>query len=205
MIGEVSLYREKPDKILRQMSVQQSVSLNTSNSDGYYTDPYNQVIQKTNIEEGFDGANGWKKTLVTTGKQTTTNKIENIIGKDLERLKFDALIGSQDFNSIYQSVKFVGVYAVGSKPYYSLQVITHEGTTQKLYFDCITGFLFRVDGEKFESIFDNYKSVSGVMLPFKLYYRTPDSNDQAQWSKIEIAEWSLDQQFEGNIFSKPLD
>jgi hypothetical protein len=138
------------------------------------------------IREGFNGATGWKKD---------DGGLRNLEDRDLNDLKREAdFFRFLKLRESYPSMRVLSKEKIGDREAYVVGATSRDNSREKLYFDSATGLLIR----KYSAVktalgaipevtdFDDYREVSGVKLPFTVFWsRSPFSATQ-KFAEIKI-------------------
>jgi len=121
------------------------------------------------LREGFDGAAGWG--IDPTGRMRDWTADEIALSARTRNLHRDI-----EFKSLYTNIAVVGQENVEGRPAYVLELTPKAGKAEKMFFDAQTGLLIEHEYEvvgpqgarPFMYLYDNYKEVDGVKLPFTI-------------------------------------
>ena len=120
--------------------------------------------------------------------------------KDLSGADLDALKGEAEFyreirlKELYPKMAVEGTTRVGGGEAYVVNASLADGSSEKLHFDARSGLLVRDDlpveisdeGKTTQqSIFEDYKDVDGVKLPFTIRRLRPDGDSIIRFSEIK--------------------
>ena len=120
--------------------------------------------------------------------------------KDLSGADLDALKGEAEFyretrlKELYPKMAVEGRAKVGSGEAYVVNAALADGGSEKFYFDAQSGLLVRDDlpveisdeGKTTQqSVFEDYKDVDGVKLPFTIRRLRPDGDSIIKFSEIK--------------------
>ena len=177
--GKIEITSKAPDKVFHMLSF----------ADG-------QFVQK----RGFDGRVGWE-----FDSQKGLKRLE---GAQLEEARLEGIIDTEvRLKEVYPDMKVTGRTKVGDRDAYT--VVTHApgGKTNTFYFDAETGLRIAEDsegldengkGEKSNVLFEDYRAVSGIQLPFRIRITSPSVS-----LVIQIQEVKHNVPVDESIFALP--
>lgn len=121
------------------------------------------------VREGFDGKLGWSTDPMSGPRLKTGDEL-----RDLERRS--ELHYALAYAKFYREMHTTGRRVFGEASCYRVQLITHEGREEILYFDVETGLLVGrealtptvVGDVRFVSHYEEYRSFGGVLLPIRV-------------------------------------
>jgi outer membrane lipoprotein-sorting protein len=121
------------------------------------------------LKEGFDGAAGWGIDPAGHTRDWTADEIA--LSTRTRNLHRDI-----ELKSLYTNIAVVGQEAVEGRPAYIVELTPKAGKAERMFFDAQTGLLveheYEVVGPQgprpFMYLYDNYKEVDGVKLPFTI-------------------------------------
>lgn len=142
-----------------------------------------QFVQK----QAFDGRVGWK-----SDPQTGLKQLE---GAELEQAKLEGIFDTEvRLKEVYPDMEVTGRTKVGDRDAYT--VLTHEpgGKTVTFYFDAQTGLRIAQDSEgpdekgqmgKTSVFFEDYRTVGGVQIPFRIRVTSPSVSFVANVQEVK--------------------
>lgn len=170
----IEIYKKAPNKYIR---------LNTT-LDGPY-------------KEGFDGSVGWS---IYPGEA-----LKVLSGAELSRFKRNSdLYLELKLKEYLPNLTVKGKEKVGNRETNVLEAASASGAPEKLYFDTQSGLLVQndyevetPDGKNYVTVlFENYKEVDGIQLPFTIRQVTEDT-------LIRISEIKHNLSIDDSKFAKP--
>ena len=118
---------------------------------------------------GFDGAVGWTKT--------PEQGLREEVGQQLDFIRSEAEFYKElKLRERYSKLTLLGLAQSDNREAYVIEAEPQRGQPEKLYFDCQTGLLVRIDlvpnlGQekmRMQMYFEDYRAVDGVKLPFAI-------------------------------------
>jgi hypothetical protein len=161
-----------------------------------------RVIEITGLgklDGGYDGKVAWSRDPI--------QGLREMSGAELVMTKIDAeFYQPLKMKELYKKLEVKGKEKVGSADAFVVEATPSEGNPLKLYFDASTGLLIRQDAETetpqgklpTESLFEDYRVVDGVRLPFVLKMNTPAFG----WV-IKVEEYKHNVAIDDAKFNKP--
>ncbi|HKP84836.1 MAG TPA: protein kinase [Blastocatellia bacterium] len=147
VVGTVELYAKAPNKFAVIMNIP---SVGT-------------------IRNGYNGTVGWA--------QESNLGLRRLEGAELSALKRDSEFYKElKLKELFSTLSFDGKESVDGREAYVITGIPPEGGSEKWYFDAKSGLLLRTDQNResaqgvnaSESYFDQYKTVDGINMPYRL-------------------------------------
>jgi hypothetical protein len=179
--GKIEITSKAPDKVFHLFSF----------ADG-------QFVQK----RGFDGRAGWE-----FDSQKGLKRLE---GAQLEDARLEGIFDTEvRLKEVYPDMKVTGRTRIGDRNAYT--VLTHApgGKTNTFYFDAETGLRIAEDSEgpdkngkteKSNVLFEDYRAVSGIQIPFRIRVTSPSIS-----LVIQIQEVKHNLSVDDVIFAMPPD
>lgn len=147
----------------------------TGNFEIHHKTPNKFVVTQTfgqmgSFTQGFDGKTGWELSPMTGGAR----KME---GPELEMLKREASFNSfLKWKTLYKKAEMLGLRKVGNQQAYAIRFTPASGKPVTQYYDAKTFLLVKyemvIEGPMgtvpTETILSNYRTVSGVKMPFAM-------------------------------------
>lgn len=156
--GRVELYHKSPSSFLRVVSIADK-----------------QYIQK----HGFDGQTAWEFD--------PRGGLRQLSAAHLEQAKLEAIFDSDvRLKQLYPDMKVLGKSKVGDRDAYVVLARTRPSAKpSKFYFDAQSGLRIAEESdslapngqiEKNTTFYEDYRSVAGVQIPFRLRFVSPSVN-----------------------------
>lgn len=151
------------------------------------------------VREGFDGAVAWR--------QDGQNQAREKTGSELAGVKLESEFSRPArLAQLYPTLKLAGIEKVNGRDAYALDAVPAAGSPEKLYFDTQTGLLLKRVTQResplgqlvIETIYEDYREVDGVKLPFLVRRLT-----SAVSSTLNYEEIKHNLPVEDKIFQKP--
>ncbi len=120
----------------------------------------------------FDGNSGWASD--------PARGVRDFEGRELALHRRNADIHSAlHLNELYPKMRVTGQTKVGERDAYVIEATPPQGTSEKLFFDARGGLLLRSEFETPQGapavlVYDDYKEVDGVTLPFTIRQDSAD-------------------------------
>jgi len=151
-------------------------------------------MQMMTIKEGCNGEDVW---------QVTPQGLNIFEGdekkKRLEQVRIEPMLGFTERGGV---LEYVGLEPVKGVDCHKVRVIQATGDTTMSYFNAESFLLVKTDVDtpmgKVEQHFDDYKTVSGVVMPHKLRTVTPNMRVLITMSEVEV-----NQPVPDSLFAKP--
>jgi hypothetical protein len=154
LTGKLEIFSKAPNKFLNKFSL----------ADG-------QFEQK----RGFDGRVGWEFD--------SRQGLRHLEGAELEDAKLEGIFDTEvRLKEVYPDMKVTGRAKVGDRDTYTVVTKTPSGKTDTFYFDAETGLRIAEDTEgpnkegtveKTSILFEDYRAVDGIQIPFRLRITAP--------------------------------
>ena len=165
------------------------------------------LIQGQTILRIYDGRAGWLVNPFAEDKSPqpmTGNDLKNIA----EESDFDGPL--VDYPKKGNKIELLGPDQVDGKPAIKLKLTTSAGDVRTYYFDAATSLLLKWEGIRksedqempVESLFSDYRDVSGLKFPFKVDTSSPGSN---RTQNLAIEKIELNPQIDDAHFAKPVE
>lgn len=178
--GRVELYMKAPSSLLRVVSVAEK-----------------QYIQK----HGFDGQTAWE--------MDPRNGVRQLHAAELEQAKLEAIFDSEvRLKQIYPDMKVLGKSKVGDRDAYVVLVRTRPSAKpSRFFFDIQSGLRIAEESdvlaangqlEKATTLYEDYRSVAGVQIPFRLRFTSPSVN-----FTITLEQARANDPVEDSVFAMP--
>jgi photosynthetic reaction center cytochrome c subunit len=142
--------------------------------------------QGTN-QMGYDGAIGWTKTPEQGLREESEQQLD-FIRSEAEFYK------ELKFKERYSKLTLLGLAQLDNREAYVIEAAPQRRQPEKLYFDCQTGLLVRMDlvtnlGQdktQAQMYFEDYRAVDGVKLPFAIRRARPGFSYTYQFDEIKL-------------------
>jgi len=164
--GKIEITSKAPDKVFHMFSF----------ADG-------QFVQK----RGFDGRAGWE-----FDSQKGLRRLE---GAQLEDARLEGIFDTEvRLKEVYPDMKVTGRIKVGDRNAYTVQTHGPGGKINTLYFDAETGLRIAEDSEgpdengkteKSSVLFEDYRAVSGIQIPFRMRITSPSVSLVVQIQEVK--------------------
>lgn len=156
--GRVELYEKSPNRLLRVVSVAEK-----------------QYVQK----HGFDGQTGWELD--------PRKGLRQLSAVELEQAKLEAIFDSDvRLKQLYPDMRVIGKSKIGDRDAYAVVARTRPSAKPStFFFDAQSGLRIAEDSdvlapngkiEKTTVFYEDYRSVAGVQIPFRLRFTSPSIN-----------------------------
>ena len=177
--GKIEITSKAPDKVFHMFSL----------ADG-------QFVQK----RGFDGRVGWEFE--------SQKGLKRLEGAQLEDARLEGIFDTEvRLKEVYPDMKVTGRAKVGDRNAYA--VLTHGpgGKTNTFYFDAETGLRIAEDSEgpdengkneKSNLLYEDYRAVSGIQIPFRIRITSPSVS-----LVIQVQEVKHNVPVDESIFAMP--
>jgi hypothetical protein len=128
------------------------------------------------ISTGYDGKDGWT--------QGADGGVTSVTRPALKSLQRDAdFWRTVEITRVLKALKTIAGRTIGGTDTAGIEGLNADGKTERLYFAKDTGLLRAwdmelFDGTKFvdgEIVFDDYREVSGVKVPWRVYVESPEA------------------------------
>lgn len=126
------------------------------------------------IQSGYNG--------VVAFEQQPQSGLRELSGSELTKMKREAdFYDDLNLKQHYTKINVTGIEQVGGSEAYTVEGITQEGETEKLYFNKTSGLLARKDESNVtpqgmiptQAYFEDYRTVDGIKLPFTVRLVNP--------------------------------
>jgi zinc protease len=154
LTGKIEIFSKAPNKTLNTFSMAEG-----------------QFVQK----RGYDGKVGWEFD--------SRQGLRRLEGAELEDVKLEGVFDSEvRLKEVYPDMKVTGRAKVGDRDAYTVVTHAHGGKTDTFYFDAKTGLRIAEDTEgpdksgnveKTSVLFEDYRAVDGIQVPFRLRITAP--------------------------------
>jgi outer membrane lipoprotein-sorting protein len=166
------------------------------------------TVQGQKVVAAFDGSKAWMINPIMG-----SDKPQEITGDRLEMVKQQADLDGPlvDYKAKGTTVELAGTDTVDGKPVHKLKVTPKSGRVVYLYLDDQTGLEAKTvmevpadesggqpGGATLESLFSNYQSVGGLMMPHTIQQKAAGQVMQINIDKIELSP-----QVDDSIFAMP--
>ncbi|MBX3379181.1 MAG: hypothetical protein KF805_03740 [Phycisphaeraceae bacterium] len=146
-----------------------------------------EIAQIGKIQQGSDGETVWESNVMMGTRILTGSEREAF----LRGMRFNA---DYDYEDTFKSLKTTGVENVSGKPAYVVELENKDGTKETRLFDKETGLMVGMRtvtmsqmGEiKSETVFSDYRDVSGVKIPFKFVVKAMQNEMVTTIEKAEL-------------------
>lgn len=182
-LGTLESAVKSPNKIFRKVSVTAPGQTKTT--------------EKT---EGYDGATGWRKTVVTERGQTLENSVTDLPEIDLYELKNSASAWGKNYSS--KSLSLVEMKNIKGKVQFVLWK-NDTGKGEYIYFDAVSGLVTQIKNDDMTCFLSSYTDNDGYKMPSVIYFRSINPDGNAVILKIENIVWNINKSVEDTIFAKP--
>lgn len=160
-------------------------------------------FNKAHITETFNGQKGWKRTVHfdLMGKTIRDTTEEQKTEDALQMKREITAVWAKDLSGISPDVKWLA--KTGNDVHYVLEEKKGDGFSNYLYFDTVSGYLTRMDNEKFSIFFAGYRDFEGSKIPYKLYFRRQEAAGFYLWIELNVNDWMFNGVYEDSVFEKP--
>lgn len=133
------------------------------------------VLGDKNLIEAYNGKSAWR--------QTTSGELSTLLGQEGSQLEAASLYYNSRFLNLKKNklaLAFVGHAQVRGKDALQVEVTTATGAKREVFFDPQSHFIVKESaataGTDQEILYDDYREVDGVKLPYKIALRRgPDT------------------------------
>ena len=177
--GKIEITSKAPDKVFHMLSLAEG-----------------QFVQR----RGFDGRAGWE-----IDSQKGLKRLE---GAELEDARLEGVFDTEiRLKEVYPDMKVTGRAKVGDRDAYTILIHTPGGKTNTFYFDAETGLRIAEDSEgadasgkieKTNTLFEDYRAVSGIQIPFRIRITSPSFS-----FVVHIQEVKHNVPIDDSIFAMP--
>ena len=150
------------------------------------------------FRSGFNGTSGWARS--SKGDNQISNEQLAEIARDAESY------GNTRIRELYSQMMVEGRTTIGDRDALMISATTHNGLSEKLFFDAQSGLLIRRYRESKTALgqfptqtdYEDYKEVDGIKLPFAIRWSMPGRS----WGR-KIAEVKQNTVIDNTIFNPP--
>ncbi|MGI8640737.1 MAG: hypothetical protein ACR2MG_12430 [Pyrinomonadaceae bacterium] len=132
------------------------------------------------FSEYFDGTNG--------GEEASFAPSDVYSGKQLEDARIGAdFYGLLDWKTLYKTAEFKGAAKVGGEDAFVVVFVPEKGNKDTVYFSQKSFLPIKLEsvsssstssvGQPYSEIYSDYRTVDGVMIPFKMVNSNSDNGD----------------------------
>ena len=154
------------------------------------------------VQQGFDGGQGWQRLLETNINGVVNDKIENSDTENFSELNNSSVVDEM-FSYNDKNLRLTNVGQTDDKTYFEITRQNADGESEIFRFDAVTGYLIEMQIKKFTVKFDNYRKAGNLKLPFKLLYSFNDTDGKKGRIELEVDEWIINPSTDDSIFQKP--
>ena len=187
--GSIEVGAKIPDKIIKKAHARPLAG-----------GPYRAI----EIVEVFNGVAGRKTVdFYAADDKPAKSDVEVMDLQKVESARAElASLWASDFAD-HTDLRLRGIEKVNDRVAFAVASKNKKGMPETYFFDCVTGFVIKIETTELSTFLEDYRPYQQGMLPFAMYYRRPEPGGYHSWIRFEVSEWKIGGYLDDAMFEIP--